>query len=1165
MREAPAVRRLEERTRRLIEDPQENPTEDLALDSALGPSTTPGELDAFISYARRDDQTAYVDRLCADLEQRGKSVWVDRTNIEPAAQWRTRIARGIESAKSFIFVISPESISSIECRRELDAAIEHHKRIIPVVYKSVLDADVPMSLRDFNWIFARPVDTTEDQNGRPLPLADEYDTGLSALIDALESDLQWRDMHARLATRTREWRDSNRERGYLLHGADLSAAEDWYGKKGDHKEQPTDAQYEFIRESRNGANRRQRIAFGAISLALVIAVVLAVVAVVQRNQARHEAIVARARALAAESTAQLSTNPQQSLRLAAEAEKLNPSSTAESALRLSLAQSRMRLAIRTGSGGPTTNSPGTVAAWNPRNSEVALSAPGGALDLWNPLTAKLITKIATGGPVASVAFDPTGRYLATTSRSAGIAVFTSAGKPVNISPLEEVVYGATSPSKAVDASGLTWIPGTTPKLLVPTGNLYTFEPGNGLAQEILIAHGEFLAGTVVPSPNGAQIWFDGIGAGPGVLTLATNQVTIYPPAAVSSANPPPPPFHTGLEAGCWEDDSTIATWDMGNGDDLVRLFNAQTGEQLASLSTGNPFDTVACSGSDSNPWIVAGDRSGNVLLRHADGTTLNLSGHSQSIEAIAVSANGQLIGTASADNTARIWQVSNGALVSVLNGYTASLNVIGFSPDATLALTVDAKGSVRIWDTGIGHPMVTLQHPPTGRTNELGFVADGQLIYGLHSEFSNPNSSNAGFHASLLIWQAHTGRLRYSIPLPSGDHATPIECTDTNSVTAVAGDCLAPPPSLVNVLSTTPADALPFQPSQNGGLKTVLASVSADGKYAAYTDRRHLIIRRIGGGILSTLGLPDIPTGLSLSASGDTVLVMTRGAIELWQPGSRGRPVVVQQATPPLDAEFSANGARIAVVDEGGTAGVWTTAGQKVATLHTPQRTIPLSTALNRDGSVIAVSTNSGSVLVSNVHSPHPRFGWDFRMGDIGFENLGATLSYPVVSLSFAPHGARLLAINLPSSADGSTRLPVTAEVLDVRTRRPIAQFRSPAVFVGSPRSGASLSPYGNALLAGLMGLAPTSANGHEAIYDVGDGETSLNLQSIELPQTFTPFPVNPWSSEGIHVLAGNGAIYACDACGSAAQMLSNAESHISWFQPIPLQSGRRGQGSPYG
>ena len=64
---------------------------------AEAPPTEAGRLDAFITYARQNGGTEFVDTLAAALTARGKSVWVDRMKIEAAAEWRVRIARGIES------------------------------------------------------------------------------------------------------------------------------------------------------------------------------------------------------------------------------------------------------------------------------------------------------------------------------------------------------------------------------------------------------------------------------------------------------------------------------------------------------------------------------------------------------------------------------------------------------------------------------------------------------------------------------------------------------------------------------------------------------------------------------------------------------------------------------------------------------------------------------------------------------------------------------------------------------------------------------------------------------------------------------------------------------------------------------------------------------------
>src|SRR5687767_11447723 len=98
---------------------------------AAPPATEAGRHDAFVSYAREDK--AFVEEvLVPALERRGKNVWVDLTEIPPAALWRQRAQLGIEASKTFVAVLSPDSAASRECRFECRYAVELHKRLIPV-------------------------------------------------------------------------------------------------------------------------------------------------------------------------------------------------------------------------------------------------------------------------------------------------------------------------------------------------------------------------------------------------------------------------------------------------------------------------------------------------------------------------------------------------------------------------------------------------------------------------------------------------------------------------------------------------------------------------------------------------------------------------------------------------------------------------------------------------------------------------------------------------------------------------------------------------------------------------------------------------------------------------------------------------------------------------
>ena len=83
----------------------------------------------FISYSRKDN--TFVRRLYDALRERGRKVWVDWEGIPPTDKWLVKIHSAIDEADAFLFVISPDSVSSDVCDIELNHAIKQHKRLVP--------------------------------------------------------------------------------------------------------------------------------------------------------------------------------------------------------------------------------------------------------------------------------------------------------------------------------------------------------------------------------------------------------------------------------------------------------------------------------------------------------------------------------------------------------------------------------------------------------------------------------------------------------------------------------------------------------------------------------------------------------------------------------------------------------------------------------------------------------------------------------------------------------------------------------------------------------------------------------------------------------------------------------------------------------------------------
>jgi len=234
----------------------------------------------FVSYSRTN--TDFVHRLHEAFAEREHETWVDWEGIPPSDKWMESIHAAIDEAAAFLFVISPDSIASEVCGQELDYAIQHHKRLIPVLYREP-EAPVRPELAEINYIFARETDPFED--------------AVETIIGAVDTDLEWVRAHTRLLVRTVEWDRLGRDPSYTLRGKDLVAFEEWATQAPDKEPKPTVLQSEYLLASRRAVTRRQRIIWTSVAAGLCIAVALGMVAWFQNRERNRQAEIASARQL----------------------------------------------------------------------------------------------------------------------------------------------------------------------------------------------------------------------------------------------------------------------------------------------------------------------------------------------------------------------------------------------------------------------------------------------------------------------------------------------------------------------------------------------------------------------------------------------------------------------------------------------------------------------------------------------------------------------------------------------------------------------------------------------------------------------------------------------------------------------------------------------------
>lgn len=101
----------------------------------------------FISYSRTDKEFAL--KLARELKSAGYFVWLDQLDIPTGARWDDAVEKALREYEIFLIILTPASVSSENVKDEIGYAIDHGKRIMPVLLK---ECDVPLRLRRFQYV-----------------------------------------------------------------------------------------------------------------------------------------------------------------------------------------------------------------------------------------------------------------------------------------------------------------------------------------------------------------------------------------------------------------------------------------------------------------------------------------------------------------------------------------------------------------------------------------------------------------------------------------------------------------------------------------------------------------------------------------------------------------------------------------------------------------------------------------------------------------------------------------------------------------------------------------------------------------------------------------------------------------------------------------------------
>ncbi|KAI0405164.1 WD40 repeat-like protein [Xylaria palmicola] len=181
----------------------------------------------------------------------------------------------------------------------------------------------------------------------------------------------------------------------------------------------------------------------------------------------------------------------------------------------------------------------------------------------------------------------------------------------------------------------------------------------------------------------------------------------------------------------------------GSRDSQLRVWRLPEAGSRRYIQTGPPANDADC------PYFIR-----------------TLQGHTHSVRAIA--AHGDTLVSGSYDNTVRVWRISTGATVHVLQGHSQKVYSVVLDVERNRCISGSMDSFVKIWDLSTGSCLHTLE----GHSLLVGLLD-------LHDE----RLVSAAADGTLRIWDPETGRCQSTLTA----HAGAITCFQHDGRKVISG------------------------------------------------------------------------------------------------------------------------------------------------------------------------------------------------------------------------------------------------------------------------------------------------------------------------------------------------------------------------------------------
>jgi len=358
-----------------------------------------------------------------------------------------------------------------------------------------------------------------------------------------------------------------------------------------------------------------------------------------------------------------------------------------------------------------------AAAFSPDGARVATASTDGTAVVWDAASGEPVLRL--GGHQAAVThavFSPDGRQIATSSADATVQLWDAAsglrvarrlGHRAAIRDLAFAPDGHRMVSASLDGSAIVWSTEPTRKTTALAGH-------QGPIHAISVAPGAFHVATG-GADGTVRIWDAATGRELVVLrghTQAINAVKFSPDGsrlASGSADQsvriwnPRDPAAVRVLTGSWvmaldwtPDGNRLITTDTRG---TIRIWAAETGTREREIHAhgGGQISAVAVAPTGDR-FATAGGDNRSCIWELASGRQVACFDSDSRAYSVAYHPGGEKVLSATSKQSAVIWRVSDGKVLTELVGHAGDVVRAEWAEAGDLVVTASADGTARVWD-----------------------------------------------------------------------------------------------------------------------------------------------------------------------------------------------------------------------------------------------------------------------------------------------------------------------------------------------------------------------------------------------------------------------------------------------------------------------------------